>query len=61
MTLWQYETVHGLAVRGHVEKTSDHGGTDVTYFMRRETGEIDVLSGSRLKAARVLRPQPEQE
>jgi hypothetical protein len=57
MTYWEYETSAGVTVRGRVEKTSDRGGTDVTYFMRRTTGELDVLSGSRLKAARIIREE----
>lgn len=46
---WEYETAIGIPVRGTLEKTSEGQGTDVTYFFRRETGELDVISGSRLK------------
>lgn len=53
--IWEYETSAGKIVRGHIEKVSDKGGTDVTYFMRRESGELDVLSGARLKKSKVLR------
>jgi hypothetical protein len=58
-TLWEYVDSAGVKRRGTVEKTSDKGGSDVTYFFRRSTGELDVLSGSRLRQAKVLRnPAP---
>ena len=43
---WSYEDSCGIPRIGVVETTSDRGGTDVTYFLRRDTGELDVVSGS---------------
>lgn len=51
---WEYEDARGVTVRGKVENFVDFGGTDQTYYMRREDGTLDLLSGSRLKAARVI-------
>ena len=53
---WQYQTATGQTVTGAVERTVDLGGTDVTYMMRRASGELDVLSGSRLKTLQRLWP-----
>lgn len=53
---WLYQTASGIQVIGQFEKSFDYGGTDIVYFMRRNTGELDVLSGSRLKAAQRIYP-----
>lgn len=56
--LFTYTDSAGIERVGYVEKTSDHGGADVTYFMRRwaygEPGQLDVLSGLRAKDMRSL-------
>jgi hypothetical protein len=49
---WKYFDSRGVEHFGWVEKTSDRGGTDVTYFFRDEkTNELSVVSGSVLKKA----------
>jgi hypothetical protein len=56
-TCWQYQDARGVTVEGVYEGHRDFGGTDVVYFMRRDDGVLDVLSGSRLRDARVLRQE----
>ena len=46
---WHYLDNRGVPQEGTVEKTVDHGGSDVTYFFRRDSGELDCLSGLRVK------------
>lgn len=52
--LFTYQDAIGVKRVGYVEKTSDHGGTDVTYFMRRWRNgrgyELDVLRGYEAKS-----------
>ena len=48
---WSYEDARGVKKRGVVENTVDRGGTDVTYFMRSESGDLDLLRGELLKKA----------
>ena len=49
---WHYFDSRGVEHYGWVEKFSDRGGTDVTYFFRDEkTDELSVVSGSILKKA----------
>jgi hypothetical protein len=49
---WRYKDRTGVERIGTLDKFSDHGGTDVTYFfLRVEDGRLDVLSGQRLKEA----------
>ncbi len=55
MTRWRYQTIYGAWVEGIVTGYADRGGTDVIYFMLRDGGRIDVLSGSRLREAQVIR------
>ncbi len=53
---WQYEDARGTQHTGYMERFSDHGGNDVTYWFRdQETGALDLVSGSRLRAAKVIR------
>ena len=48
---WMWQDARGVTHQGYMETFSDRGGTDVTYFMRRDpSGELDCLSGSRCKA-----------
>lgn len=48
--LWRYKDNLGIERTGRVVKTSDYGGTDVTYFFRRaDSGQLDVLSGPYIK------------
>jgi len=50
---WEYYDSRGSKHYGWVEKTSDKGGTDVTYFFRDEkTNELSVVSGSNLKKSK---------
>jgi hypothetical protein len=47
---WQWEDAQGVTRQGYMEKVTDHGGTDVTYFMRHaDTGTLNLVSGSRAK------------
>lgn len=57
-TRWQYQDARGVWVEGEVVKVFDRGGTDVTYMFRRTDGTIDMVSGSRLKGAKVIRQNP---
>ena len=51
MIRWKYEDSTGVEREGIFEKFTDHGGTDITYFFRRDDGKLDLVSGSRLKKA----------
>lgn len=64
INVWEYEVLGDAMVRGAMLGYSDHGGTDVSYRFHRLDAEgrpivydnggilMDVVSGSRLKAAR---------
>ena len=55
-TKWEYEDATGVKRIGILDKFSDRGGTDVTYFFKRvKDGRLDVVSGSRLKNAKVVK------
>lgn len=55
-TRWQYQDARGVTHIGFYERCIDRGGTDVTYYMRDEnTNELTLLSGQRLRDAKVLR------
>lgn len=50
---WTYQDAAGRTHKGHMKQFFDHGGTDVTYqFIDKNTGEMSMVSGSRLKAAK---------
>jgi hypothetical protein len=52
---WQYQDALGREHVGYMERYSDHGETDVTYWFRdAKTGALDLISGARLKAAKVI-------
>ncbi len=53
---WKYEDAAGVEREGTFEKFTDLGGTDVTYFFRRDDGKLDLVSGSRLKRAERIWP-----
>ena len=47
--LWKYEDARGVTHFGYMGKYLDRGGTDQTAFMYdRESGELSVVSGSRM-------------
>jgi hypothetical protein len=48
---WRYEDARGVKREGVFIDFADYGGTDVTYFFRRDDGAVDLVSGSRLKLA----------
>jgi hypothetical protein len=48
---WRYEDARGVKREGIFLDFRDYGGTDVTYFFRRDDGAVDLVSGSRLKLA----------
>ncbi len=52
-TRWRYKDALGIPREGTFEKFTDHGGTDITYFFRRDDGTLDLVSGSYLAEARV--------
>ena len=54
-TTWRYQDARGVVVEGTYEGSADYGGSDVVYRMRRKDGTLDILSGLRLKAAKVIR------
>lgn len=58
MMYWRYTDAAGVERVGTVEKTSDRGGTDVTYFFRSTDGVLSVLSGSLVKNARPIGADP---
>ncbi len=55
---WEYQDGRGVWQTGTMEKYLDHGGSDHTAFMRRSTGELDLVSGSRLKAMKLVKENP---
>ena len=46
---WKYKDNRGIWQTGTLEKVSDLGGTDVTYFFKNESGILDVIPGPKLK------------
>lgn len=56
---WHYPDGRGVWQTGTVEKTSDRGGSDVTYFFRGDDGSLTVRSGVSLTDAHaVYGPKP---
>ncbi len=53
---WKYQDGRGVWCEGQFVKFTDFGGTDVTYYFRRDDGTLDLVSGSRLKAAQRIWP-----
>jgi len=50
---WAWQDATGIWREGYMETFTDHGGTDVTYWFRRDPdGTLDLVSGARLKAAK---------
>lgn len=57
--IWEYEDARGVKHIGYQERFVDRGGHDVSYFMRdRDTGELSVVSGSRIKTMNLLQQNP---
>lgn len=53
--LWEYEDGAGVKRQGYFIKSSEGQGSDITYFFKRKDGgNTDIVSGSRLKNARVV-------
>jgi len=49
---WEYFDSKGVKHFGWVQRSTDFGGTDVSYFFRdEETNELSIVSGSNLKTA----------
>jgi hypothetical protein len=47
---WTWEDACGVRHEGYMQTFTDFGGTDVTYYMRRDpSGELDCVSGQRCK------------
>ena len=53
-TRWKYTDRYGIKREGTFERFTDCGGTDVTYWFRRDDGTLDLVSGRRLKDAQVI-------
>jgi hypothetical protein len=54
-TVWEFKDSAGVARRGYFSGFSDFGGTDVPYYFRDvETDRLYVVSGQRLKEAKVI-------
>jgi hypothetical protein len=59
---WEYEDAAGVPHVGYMQTFTDRGGTDVTYWFRDHvTGELSLVSGSRLKAARRIWDHDDRE
>jgi hypothetical protein len=57
--LHEYTDTRGIVHRGYMERYLDHGGTDQTAYMRdKQTGELSLISGSRLKLMRIVTGEP---
>jgi acetolactate synthase small subunit len=55
MPEWEYKDARGVTHHGHVQHVSDRGGTDVTYFfIDKDTGELSLVSGPRMKLAKAI-------
>lgn len=53
--VWKYEDARGVEKHGYLSGYSDFGGTDHIQWMRdHKTGQLDLVSGSRLKAANIV-------
>lgn len=50
---WEFEDARGVLTKGVMYDFSDQGGTDVTYYFMDKQGYTHVVSGARLKRARV--------
>jgi len=49
--LWRFEDSSGVWRTGKMDRFTDYGGTDVTYWFKDQDGRIHLVSGARLKAA----------
>jgi hypothetical protein len=49
--LWRFQDTAGVWRVGKMDRFTDYGGTDVTYWFRDQHGNIHLVSGARLKAA----------
>jgi hypothetical protein len=49
MTRWRYQDHIGLWREGTYQAFHATQGTDVTYYLRRDDGKLDLVSGERLK------------
>lgn len=56
MTRWRYEDATGVLREGTYVTFVDRGGTDVTYWFRRDDGSVDLVNGPRLKRAERIWP-----
>lgn len=55
--LWRFEDSAGVWRTGKMERFTDYGGTDVTYWFKDLDGRLHLVSGARLKAAYTLREE----
>lgn len=51
---WSYKDGAGVPRQGILHSVIDRGGTDVTHVFQRDDGEHDLVSGSRLKEAKIM-------
>jgi hypothetical protein len=52
--LWRFEDATGVWRTGRMQRFTDYGGTDVTYWFLDEEERLHLVSGQRLKAAYTL-------
>ncbi len=58
MNKWEFECNLGVKRVGYIQSVVE---TDVTYYMRDGTGELFVLSGSKVKTLKRIRTPEEGE
>lgn len=52
--MWRFQDSTGVWRTGKLERFTDRGGTDVTYWFEDTTGRLHLVSGARLKAAHTI-------
>jgi len=61
MVRWKYQDATGTEREGTFQSSHDFGGTDVTYIFKRDDGNVDCVSGMRLKKASRIWPKKTEE
>lgn len=49
---WKYTDARGVEHKGIMMKFFYNGGSDITYMMKSDKGEIDLISGSLINKMR---------
>ena len=58
---WRFNSIYGEETEGTFEGFTDRGGTDVTYYIRDDTGRMHLVSGSRLQNAHPVPVKKEED